>query len=168
MSCNKYFINMKFEESKEFELTKREEGMVKRFAKEYGKVIRGYSSWGMPSTFAVEEIVERVVDELGGGLWFFGKALNEVSSMLVRRNPGEFEKTLVSDRSVVRFGLGELEERLFDIGRYYFGRTFDHGYERLRDVSKCWVDLDDYVKGREGELGMDGVVRRLPELEGMF
>jgi len=167
MSCNKYFINMTFEESKQFEMTKREEGMVERFAKEYGKVIRGNNSYGMPSTFAVEEIVKRVVDELGGGLWFFGRALNEVSSILSRSRSGKFEKVL-SDRSVVRFGLGELEERLFDIGRYYFGKTFDHGYESLRDVSKSWVDLDDYVKGREGELGMDRVVRRLPELGGIF
>ncbi len=161
---------MTFEESKLFELTKKEEGMIQKFAKEYGQVIRNYGPWGMPSTFAVQDITKRVVDELGDGLWFFGKALNEVSSVLSRRDGGsgnEFEKTL-SDRSVVRFGEGDLEKNLYDIGRYYFAKTFDHGYESLKSLSKSWIDLDEYVKQRDKHIKLDKIIKKLPELEGIL
>lgn len=160
---------MTFEESKEFELTSNEERMIKKFVKEYSKGILNFGPWGMPSSFFTQDIAKTVVRELGGGLWFFGKALSEVSSMLIKRqqNQLQFEKTL-SDRSVVRFGEEELEERLFDIGRYYFAKMFDHGYESLRSTSQSWVVLDDYVKERVKTIKLDKMVSKLPELEGVF
>jgi hypothetical protein len=156
---------MTFEESKQVELTNQEETLIKQFAKLYSEKINKAGENVMPSSFVVETLVEDVVDEFGNRLWFFGRALNEVGSGIKKRIGG-FEK-MIADRSVVRCKEGELEEWLNELGRYYFAKTFDHGYESLRSVSKSWVDLDEYVKQRKKQIKLDSMVKKLPELHGI-
>ena len=157
---------MTFTDSKEFKLTNQEETMVKEFARRYAEMIEKAGVDIMPSMFAVENLVSEIVNQLGNGTWFFGRALNEVRSGLSKVREG-FEKTL-PDRSIFKFKKEDLKQSLYDMGKYYFAKTFDHRYESLRSTSKSWIDLDDYVQQRTEQLKLDNMIEKLPELEGIF
>ena len=78
-----------------------------------------------------------------------------------------YEKTL-PDSSKFKFTHKELRKSLYDLGRFYFARQFDHRYDGLTSLNSYWQDLDNYVVQREEILKLDGLVKKLPELEGIF
>ena len=157
-------------DSVNFKLTKQEDALIKAFVKDYCKLIKSSAGYAMPSSFAWEDITKRVVNELGDGAWYFGRALNTIGSCLsktVKGGKDVFRKTM-PDRSMFTFAFGELEEMLYRIGKFYFARSFGHDYESLRSTSNSWVRIDDYVKERKKILDMESIGERLPELDGMF
>ena len=78
-----------------------------------------------------------------------------------------YEKTL-PDSSKFKFNHKDLRKSLYDLGRFYLARQLDHRYDGLTSLNSYWEELDNYVVQREEILKLDGLVKKLPELEGIF
>jgi len=161
---------VKLEDSNNFKLTKQEDTLIRAFVRDYYKLIRSGAGSAMPSSVAWEDITKRVVDKFGDGAWYFGRALNTIGSNLSKsvEGGGDVYVKTMPDRSTLVFGSDELEDMLYRLGKFYFARSFCHGYESLRGTSYSWVQIDDYVNGRKGILEIEGLGERLPELDGIF
>ena len=166
-------MNTTFDQSKSFPLTKEEDSFLKRCIE---SVINSMLAKASNSTLyiihpdAIEKIAKSAPISNEDWRWFFGRAMCATFSIkIISRTANDvvYEWNL-PDGSNFRFHHKDLEKSLYDIGRFYLARTFDHSYESLRSTGYHWVNLDNYVKERKRILQKEEIVRRLPELDGIF
>jgi len=162
-----------FNESKSFRLTKEEtkvlEWVVNNIVSQYERY-KKVMKHVVKSSY-LEELMRQMPVSDEAHKWFFGRALlasfEHISSVPFTENQ-TFTKLLPDSRTTIRFKEDKLKESLYDIGRFYFMRTFNHRYDSLRSTGQSWRNLDDYVIGRENEIKMQQMVDELPELKGIF
>ena len=166
-------MNTTFEQSKQFSLTKEEDSFLKGCIESVINLMQAKAS---NSTLyiihpdAIEDIATKAPISNENWRWFFGRAMCVAFSIKIisrTANDAVYECTL-PDRSTFTFSHKDLQENLYDIGRFYFARTFDHSYESLRSTGNQWANLDNYVKERKQILRNEEIVKRLPELDGIF
>jgi len=154
------------EQSKNFELTNQEENLLNKFIERYYPLVK--ENYALPSTFVAERIAAEITENLKEHKWFFARALSSICHGLrLSSSTNNYEHTL-PDRKLFKFKFAELKKSLFDLGRFYYARMFNHRYENLRSTSKNWIDLDDYVVNREKQVKLTKLQKKLPELKGIF
>ena len=166
-----------FEESKHFKLTRDEETFLNMFLDMYLKIY-GNSK---PSSYVLNrEIAEKICIEVEKKIpnieknnlgWFIGRSVSEGCSGIRVEGWTTRKSTytkILPDRSEFTFTHENLRKSLYDLGRFYLARQFDHRYGDLTAISDSWKRLDDYIVQRQQIIKLDTVVNVLPELEGMF
>jgi len=176
-----------FEQSKHFVLTKDEEEYLNKFLDMF-LVVYGSVKENKRNYVLSREIAEKICKEVGESIpnvknnnWgrIFERSVSEgcsgikVDSVVISgKYPNQqlewrYEKTL-PDSSKFKFNHKDLRKSLYDLGRFYLARQLDHRYDGLTSLNSYWEDLDNYVVQREEILKVDGLVKKLPELEGIF
>ena len=165
-------MNTTFEQSKQFELTDEEIEYLNSFIQTVLNAtdILSASTLSLNRESDLQKIAETIRVSKEERRWFFGRALMTALSSITKTysQDGTIFTKKLPDRSEITFKQDVLEKTLYDLGRFYLARTFDHSYESLRDISKSWVVLDEYVKERQQTLKIKKMLKKLPELEGIF
>lgn len=176
-----------FEQSKHFVLTKDEEEYLNKFLDMF-LVVYGSVKENKRNYVLSREIAEKICKEVSESIpnvknnnWgrIFERSVSEgcsgikVDSVVISgKYPNQqlewrYEKTL-PDRNTFKFNHEELRNSLYDLGKFYLARQLDHRYDGLTSLNSYWEDLDNYVVQREEILKLDGLVKKLPELKGIF